>query len=278
MHLLWDVRVSLDVFLGGLGVGAFIFGAILFYMGSQTYANTIKKAMVIAPVLVIAGLLLLLSELGRPLNVIKTVVAINPTSVMSLGIFLQGLFVAISALVAIIVMTKGVEALTSKLMYIGGIFAGVIGFYHGMLLAGIGIEPWNGAIPVMFFASSMLGGAFLALLLSYGSDEFDKIVENFKVAVVANSLITLNLVIILAWMYSLALNDASSKAMFDALMGKFGMELLLSFLGLIIPLILFTMVLMKKASIKAITLPAGVILLVGGFVLKNLIVYLGQAV
>ena len=59
MELLWDVRVSLDVFLGGLGVGAFIFGAILFYMGSQKYASTIKKAMVIAPVLVIAGLLLL---------------------------------------------------------------------------------------------------------------------------------------------------------------------------------------------------------------------------
>ena len=32
MELLWDIRVSLDVFLGGLGVGAFIFGAILFYI------------------------------------------------------------------------------------------------------------------------------------------------------------------------------------------------------------------------------------------------------
>ena len=29
MDLLWDVRVSLDLFLGGLGVGAFLVGAVL---------------------------------------------------------------------------------------------------------------------------------------------------------------------------------------------------------------------------------------------------------
>lgn len=276
MDLLWDVRVSLDVFLGGLGVGAFIFGAILFYMGSQTYATTIKKAMIVAPILVITGLLLLTTELGRPLNIIKTVVFINPTSIMSLGIMLQGIFTVVSVLIAFTIITKGVEALSPKLMYIGGTLAGIVGFYHGMLLAGIGIEPWNGAIPVMFFVSSMLGGAFLALLLSFGSKEFDTIVDNFKVAVVANSLITLNLVIIIAWMYSLALNDVASKAMYNALFANFGFELFIALAGLIIPLVLFTMVLMKKTSVKAVALPAGVILLIGSFVLKNLIVYLGQ--
>ena len=61
MNLLWDVRVSLDLFLGGLGVGAFLVGAVLYYMDAKTYEGVIKKAFIIAPVLVIAGLLLLLT-------------------------------------------------------------------------------------------------------------------------------------------------------------------------------------------------------------------------
>jgi protein NrfD len=278
MELLWDIRVSLDVFLGGLGVGAFIFGAILYYMGSQTYAATIKKAMIIAPLLVIAGLLLLLTELGRPMNIIKTVIAVNPASVMSIGIFLQGIFVAISLFIAFIAITKGAEEITGKLMYIGATLAGLVGFYHGMLLAGIGIEPWNGAIPVMFFVSSMIGGAMLALLLSYGSSEFEAIAQNFKVPVVANGIITVNLVIILGWIYSLALTSSASKAAYSALFSSFGMELFIAIAGLVLPLVLFTMVLMKKATLKAVTIPAALMLLAGSFVLKNLIVYLGQMV
>ncbi|MBE0496507.1 MAG: polysulfide reductase NrfD [Campylobacterales bacterium] len=278
MELLWDVRVSLDVFLGGLGVGAFIFGAILFYMGSQTYASTIKKAMVIAPVLIIAGLLLLLTELGRPLNIIMTAVYVNPTSVMSIGIFLQGIFTALAVWIAFLALTKGVDAVSSTLMYVGATLAGLIGFYHGMLLAGIGIEPWNGAIPVMFMVSSMLGGAMVALLLSYGSEEFDAILENLKVPVIGNALITLNLAIIVAWIYSLGLNDLASKTMYATLFGSFSMELFIAIAGLIIPLVLFTMALMKKVTVKSVVIPASVLFLVGSFVLKNLIVYLGQAV
>ena len=72
MYLLWDIRVSLDLFLGGLGVGAFLMGAVLYYIDAKAYDAVIKKALVVAPLLVMAGLLLLLTELGRPLNVIKT--------------------------------------------------------------------------------------------------------------------------------------------------------------------------------------------------------------
>ena len=278
MELLWDVRVSLDVFLGGLGVGAFIFGAILFYMGSQKYATTIKKAMVAAPVLVIAGLLLLLTELGRPLNIIMTAIHVNPTSVMSIGIFLQGIFTALAVWIAFLALTKGIEAVSGMLMYIGATLAGLIGFYHGMLLAGIGIEPWNGVVPIIFFVSSMLGGAMLALLLSYGSEEFETILENFKVAVVGNALLTLNLVVIVAWIYSLALTNAASKTAYSTLFGSFGMELFVAIAGLVIPMALFTMALMKKATLKSVVIPASALFLVGSFVLKNLIVYLGQAV
>ena len=143
MDLLWDVRVSLDLFLGGLGVGAFLVGAVLYYMDAKTYEGVIKKAFIIAPVLVIAGLLLLLTELGRPLNVIKTLYAINPTSFMSIGIFLQSAFVAVALLIAFSILTKGAEGISAKFVYVGATLAGLVGLYHGLLLTGIITPPIN---------------------------------------------------------------------------------------------------------------------------------------
>ncbi|NLC27189.1 MAG: polysulfide reductase NrfD [Campylobacteraceae bacterium] len=278
MELLWDVRVSLDLFLGGVGIGAFIFGAFLFYIDKNGYQLTIKRAMIISPLLIIVGLLLLLSELGRPLNVIKTIVAVNPTSFMSIGIFLQGIFIALVLYVVFNLLTKKIEDMSGALIYVTATLAGLVGFYHGFLLTGIGLEAWNQAIPIIFFGSSILSGAFLAASLSYGSVEFEKLVSNFNFVIVANAIITIELIAILGWVYSLATATAASQATYAGLMSLFGFELFLALAGLLLPLLLLTLVLMKKISLRVIVLPTAILLLGASFVLKNLIVYLGQMV
>ena len=278
MDLLWDVRVSLDLFLGGLGVGAFLVGAVLYYMDAKTYEGVIKKAFIIAPVLVIAGLLLLLTELGRPLNVIKTLYAINPTSFMSIGIFLQSAFVAVALLIAFSILTKGAEGISAKFVYVGATLAGLVGLYHGLLLTGISIEPWNNAIPVIFFISSILAGSSLVFLLNLS--ELDTVLQKFKIPVIINMILTLELAAIFAWVYNLALTTASSKHAYDVLMGSFGLEFwgLSIVVGLLIPLALLTMVILGKTTLKAVALPTFATMVIGSFVLKNLVVYLGQAV
>ncbi len=278
MDLLWDVRVSLDLFLGGLGVGAFLVGAVLYYMDAKTYEGVIKKAFIIAPVLVIAGLLLLLTELGRPLNVIKTLYAINPTSFMSIGIFLQSAFVAVALLIAFSILTKGAEGISAKFVYVGATLAGLVGLYHGLLLTGISIEPWNNAIPVIFFISSILAGSSLVFLLNLS--ELDTVLQKFKIPVIINMILTLELAAIFAWVYNLALTTASSKHAYDVLMGSFGLEFwgLSIVVGLLIPLALLTMVILGKTTLKAVALPTFATMLIGSFFLKNLVVYLGQAV
>ncbi|MBP9492928.1 MAG: polysulfide reductase NrfD [Sulfurospirillum sp.] len=278
MDLLWDVRVSLDLFLGGLGVGAFLVGAVLYYMDAKTYEGVIKKAFIIAPVLVIAGLLLLLTELGRPLNVIKTLYAINPTSFMSIGIFLQSAFVAVALLIAFSILTKGAEGISAKFVYVGATLAGLVGLYHGLLLTGISIEPWNNAIPVIFFISSILAGSSLVFLLNLS--ELDTVLQKFKIPVIINMILTLELAAIFAWVYNLALTTASSKHAYDVLMGSFGLEFwgLSIVVGLLIPLALLTMVILGKTTLKAVALPTFATMVIGSFFLKNLVVYLGQAV
>ena len=37
MHLLWDIRVVLDLFLGGIGIGAFVLASILYTIYYQKY-------------------------------------------------------------------------------------------------------------------------------------------------------------------------------------------------------------------------------------------------
>ena len=278
MDLLWDVRVSLDLFLGGLGVGAFLVGAVLYYMDAKTYEGVIKKAFIIAPVLVIAGLLLLLTELGRPLNVIKTLYAINPTSFMSIGIFLQSAFVAVALLIAFSILTKGAEGISAKFVYVGATLAGLVGLYHGLLLTGISIEPWNNAIPIIFFISSILAGSSLVFLLNLS--ELDTVLQKYKIPVIINMILTLELAAIFAWVYNLALTTASSKHAYDVLMGSFGLEFwgLSIVVGLLIPLALLTMVILGKTTLKAVALPTFATMVIGSFFLKNLVVYLGQAV
>lgn len=278
MDLLWDVRVSLDLFLGGLGVGAFLVGAVLYYMDVKTYESVIKKAFILAPTLVIAGLLLLLTELGRPLNVIKTLYAINPTSFMSIGIFLQSAFVAVALFIAFSILTKGTEALCSKVVvYVGATLAGLVGLYHGFLLAGIAKEPWNNAIPIIFFVSSILSGSSLVFLLNLSS--LDTLLEKVKIPVIINMVLTLEIAAIFAWVYNLALTTVSSKHAYDVLMGSFGLEfwILSIVVGLIIPLVLLTFVILGKTSLKAVAIPTFATMVVGSFFLKNLVVYLGQA-
>ncbi len=278
MDVLWDIRVSLDLFLGGLGVGAFLVGAVLYYMDAKIYEGIIKKSFVISPILVILGLVLLLTELGRPLNVIKTIYAINPTSFMSIGIFLQSAFVAVALFIAFTVLTKNIQALCAKLVYVGAILAGLVGLYHGFLLTGIAKEPWNNAIPVIFFISSILAGSSLIFLLNLSN--LDALLEKVKIPVIINMILTFEIAAIFAWVYSLALTTASSKHAYDILMSNFGLEfwILSIVIGLIIPLVLLTLVILKKISLKTVAIPAFATMVIGSFFLKNLVVYLGQAV
>ncbi len=277
MDLLWDIRVSLDLFLGGLGVGAFLLGAVLFYIDAKSYEGIIKKAFVVAPIFVIAGLLLLLTELGRPLNVIKTLYSVNPTSFMSIGIFLQSAFVAVALLVAFGILTKGIASVGKQLVYIAATLAGLVGLYHGFLLTGIAKEPWNNAIPVIFFVSSILSGSSLVFLLNLG--EIDNLTQRVKIPVIINMVLTLELAAIFAWAYNLALTTASSKHAYDVLMGSFGLEFwgMSIVVGLLVPLALLTMVILGKTTLKAVALPTFATMVVGSFFLKNLVVYLGQA-
>ena len=89
----WDIRVTLDLYLGGIGVGAYLLSVFLSFYHLEQHAKSIKLGAYAAPILVSLGLLLLVSKIGVPLTFMTTLWNVNFESVMSIGVFLQVGFV-----------------------------------------------------------------------------------------------------------------------------------------------------------------------------------------
>ncbi len=279
MHALWDYRVVLDLFLGGVGIGAFLFATILYAVDAQKFKKGIRNSWIISPILIILGLVLLLTELGRPLNVIKAIYNTNASSVMSIGLFLQGICVALMLFIVLKLFSSKVEEISKPLVYLTGVFAGLVGIYHGFLLTGIERIAWTDSIPSIFFISSILAGSSLATVLAVSDEGYKELMTKFKLPAVFNFVLTLQVISIFSWVYSLAIRGSETKVAYLELMNSFGGAFWLFVLvGIVLPLVIFTSMLMKKVESKAVFTLATVCIIVGSLTIKYVVVYLGQMV
>lgn len=279
MEILWDYRVVLDLFLGGVGIGTFLFATILYIIDSEKFQKGIKRSWIISPILIILGLILLLTELGRPFNVIKAIYNTNGTSVMSIGMFLQGICVSLMLLIVVKLFTSKIKEISKALIYLTGLFAGLVGIYHGFLLTGIERIAWTDSIPSIFFISSILAGSSLATILAVSDEGYKELVTKLRLPIIFNIVLILQVVSIFSWVYSLAIRGAETKLVYSELMTTFGSSFwLFVIVGLIIPIILFTIMLLKKIETKAIFTTATLCIITGSLVIKYIVVYIGQMV
>ena len=279
MEVLWDYRVVLDLFLGGVGIGTFLFGTILYYVDPQKYECIVRKSWIVSPFFIIIGLILLLTELGRPENILKAIFNTNISSVMSIGMFLQGICVLLMVLMVIKLLSSKVLDISKTLIYLTSAFAGLVGIYHGFLLTGIVRTAWTDSIPSIFFISSILAGASLVILISLNNEVFNDFSNKLKLPAIFNFVLTLQVIAIFSWVYSLAIKGAQSKVVYNELMSTFGAEFwLFIIVGIVIPLAIFTMMLIKKVDSKAMFTTATICIIAGSFFIKHIVIYLGQMV
>jgi len=279
MEILWDYRVVLDLFLGGVGIGTFLFATILYVIDSEKFKRGIKKSWIVAPILIILGLVLLLTELGRPLNVIKAIYNTNGTSVMSIGMFLQGICVFLMLLVIYNLFKFKINEISKPLIYVTALFAGLVGIYHGFLLTGIERLAWTDSIPSIFFISSILAGSALSTVLMVSDEGYKELVTNLKLPIIFNLVLTFQIISIFSWVYSLAIRGSETKLVYSELMSSFGTQFwFFVIVGIIIPLVLFTIMSLKKINTKAMFATATVSIIAGSLVIKYVVVYLGQMV
>jgi len=187
-HLhVWDWRVSLYLFLGGLSAGLAIMTSVLHVRKGGNLAEGERAAIsapLYVPIILSIGMFFIFLDLERKLNVFWFYLTVNPLSPMSWGSWGLLVFYPISILYALamfpeskrhLLMFRQLQELSAwlskfklKLAAINFGMGVFIGVYTGVLLSSFVARPlWNSAIlPVIFLTSAMSAGAAFMIMIS----------------------------------------------------------------------------------------------------------------
>lgn len=277
---LWDVRIFLDLFLGGIGVGIFLFVAFSADGKKENRIAGLKVGAVASLALVGLGALCLVSELGRPFNMLSTVTGFNATSVTSWGGVLQMAFLLVDATLCVMLFARKDTARYSVVFKVFGAagigLASLLLVYHGLVLNSVGRGLWADAlITPLFMTSSLLaGGATAAVIDRFTGESISHDTAKF---VAAASIAVA--VLMLAFGFTVAPAGADAVFCYDIMMTQSGIIWwLIAFgIGAIVPLALAVVALAKpNAGGVPLILAMAFCAVVGSFALKFLLVSTAQ--
>ncbi len=186
LHI-WDWRVAMYLFLGGLSAGLAVMSSILNVRKGGSLAINERAAFtaqILVPVILSVGMIFIFLDLERKLNVFWLYLSFQPLSPMSWGSWGLLVFYPVSILFAIaaIPVENRHRLLFRQLIELAdwlqqyrlhlaaanftlGIF---IGIYTGVLLNSFVARPlWNSAVlPVLFLCSALSAGAALMIMIA----------------------------------------------------------------------------------------------------------------
>lgn len=293
-HLMyWDWRIAADLFIGGVGVGAFVIAVLNSLYYKDKYPAVSKIGAVLCPILIAVGLLFLMAELGHPDRIWRTVTGFNFSSPLSWGALFQTLMIGVGAIYAFLWFKPGASKATRNLVGVIGLpIALIVGANHGWLLAISPARPlWNTGpatvAAVIGFATTGLAAILLLLCLKKHKAPTAEdpttpwMIQDFRALLVV-TLIVQGLTF-LVWYISLHYGSADAQAALVAANEVYGpMFWLVGIgLGLIAPVVLqLTEIIGKKGANSApnvpLTLLTVLLILVGGYVFRYAVVMGGQ--
>ena len=279
---IWGGIIAWYLFLAGLGGGAFIGGAFLSWKHPE--ATTIRRvARIIAPAVVIIGLLLLMMDaeagLHNPLRF--ALLLSNFGSVMTWGVVFLAAFVVIALLVLLLDFLK--KEVPWWLEVAGVVFALCVAAYTGALLGVAKTFPlWNNALlPILFSVSALSAGASAVLLggAIFNVNEFHGIMK-FKKAHYVLPLI--EIILLASLLFITSSNSSAGFASVESLLiGKHAIAFWFGLVGvgLLLPVLIETMLLFvvgreqeESSTGRLASIAGSVGVLVGGFLLRYLVV------
>ncbi|ENM5775530.1 cytochrome c nitrite reductase subunit NrfD [Vibrio mimicus] len=188
--LVWDWIIAIYLFLAGMSAGAVMISLYLkrnVIQGDAAENGIIKATAWLAPFGIIAGLTILIFHLTKPLEFWKIMIYYNPTSVMSMGVILFQVYMAVLFVwIGIIFRPVIMRLLNGKFTFVDGlllkakqfengieiflaILAITLAAYTGFLLSALKTYPMlnNPVLPILFLFSSLSSG-FAACLMVGG--------------------------------------------------------------------------------------------------------------
>ena len=268
----WELMIVWYFFLGGIAGGAYFTAAIADSFGGPRDRAVARAGYLLSlPLTAICGILLVV-DLGVPLrflNMLGKFSFWNPMSIGAWGIGVFGLFTLVSSVLSFSSSARRV-VLRQRIGLVGSIFGFFLASYTGVLLGGTAQPFWGdarlmGALFLVSGASTGMAAISLILFLTGGAagEGFGKVKKADRYSMIFELVI---LAIFLALLGSAArplVAGQFAPLFWGGLVG----------LGLVIPLVL------DFVGRRAKVLPAvaAVLVLIGGFVLRYVVLMSVQA-
>ncbi len=289
-HISWGIPVAFDLFLAGFGAGALLLAVVADLSGGKQYQKIMRTGAIIAPWPVLLGVILLVVDLGNPLRFWEFllrkgpgILMFNPDSVMSIGVWLLTFFVILSLVYLVLCLVSWVFVWGAKLRQLVGVvafcFALLVTVYTGVLLAATPNPLWNSVLlPAVFSVSALstgIAGVVFVLALGHIYKRAVKIDPFVPELEKINSWVIGLLLLIIILFVLVGLVGISSERMKMIIGSGFGILWWIGIvgLGLIVPLLFGRK---GKANTPGASLVVSALVLLGGFLLRYVILMGGQ--
>jgi formate-dependent nitrite reductase membrane component NrfD len=281
----WPVLIDIYFFLGGLAGGAFVFATAAQLLGPRRYRDVVRAGYYVALAALLPCPLILIVDLGVPSRFLNMLARFNTQSPMSMGAWALLGFSACAFLAALFTLLedlgRGRDLITAKRLVgvLGSAFGFFLAAYPGVLLGASARPLWTEghALGALFLAvGASTGAAAIALILMVVGRAADQVASVRVMTLVA---LVIQLVALVVFVGSVGSSGsvASTAALRALTSGRFaalfwGGAIVL---GSVIPLVLGVLALRRRSF--GLTAVASVLVLVGGFLVKYVIMAAGQA-
>lgn len=281
--------IAIYFYLTGLSAGSFVISAISTIGGQTEYKPIGKIGAVLAPVLLILAPITLILDLEQPARFWHLFVYLNPKSPITYGSFLLTMY-PINCLIYAWFLFQGNLKMARAFGVLGIPLAIATHGYTGFILAlGKGRALWSTALmPTLFIVSAMVSGVALVIIVAAMKNQwFSKSPEAKEkerrlilrlgkilgACIMADLFLVFNDILVLLTSTTEALHVAKLL-----LYGSFsflflGVEI---FLGGVVPLVLIFWP--RTGKFLRGLVPASVLVLVGVFVMRVVVVIAGQSI
>ena len=300
----WPLLIDLYFFLGGIAGGAFVIATIANLLDGQRYRDVVRVGYYIAFLAIIPAPIMLIVDLGLPTRFLHMMMVAKPSAEIGMDAITVGpfhfkpfspmnagawallgfsVFAFLAALDVFLEHRSGRSMSGLRLIVgvIGGFFGFFLAAYPGVLL-GATARPlfvsahWLGALFLAVGAST--GGAAIALVLSLlGGQRREALSRLMRFTA-----FTLLLQLVALALFIVAVRMAGSarigQALTQLLFGPYSLTFWLGavVVGIVAPLVLQCAGDIKKAGAGVAAL-VSVLILIGGFLVKHVIIAAGQA-
>jgi formate-dependent nitrite reductase membrane component NrfD len=281
----WPFLIDVYFFLGGLAGGAFVIATIATLVDSRRYRDVVRAGYYLALAALIPCPVILIIDLGVPARFMNMMTTFNMRSPMSMGswaLAIFGICVGLAALFTLLEDLRGRDFSNLKVVVgaIGGVFAFFVAAYPGVLLGATARPLWtNGhALGALFLAvgASTAAAAIALVLVLFGRAHGAGASAIRRMTVLSLVIQALSLIVFIVAVQS-AGSAAADRALALLMSGPFKLTFWIGAIvvGTVVPLLLGLADL--KARSFALSALTAMLVLVGGFLVKYVIMAAGQA-